>query len=196
MCFYPLKSLSHRYIDNYKKKKKSINNDTFFSPEEKMKKFISLALLTYILIAVSVALPADNDKRAYCKCSCTVAKALFNDQTAGPIRGLTFFTQDECGKTTVSGLFHKGFNPKKKQTFKILDSCGRVIRDLTSDLNVQVRDDGGSEFFSHAFDFSLDCGHKGILFPPTKPCYTKRSDDGGAVFQITSNGDIGFADIE
>jgi hypothetical protein len=163
-----------------------------------MKNFISLALLTYILIAVSVALPADNDKRDNKKCSCTVAKALFNDQTAGPIRGLTFFTQNEYGKTTVSGLIHKGFDPKKKQTFKILDYCGRVIRDLTSDLNVQVRDDGGSEFFSHTFDFSLDCGPEGILSPPTKHCHTKRQadDDEGAIFQITSNGDFSDAIIE
>ena len=166
---------------------------------------MKLALLTYVLvsfIAVPAALPTDNErtlnKRQYKKCSCTVAKALFDDHsaTAGPIRGITFFTQDEYGKTTVSGLFHKGFNPAKKQTYKIADACGHVIHDLTSDLIVPIRSDGGSEYFSHTFDFSLNCGPEGILSTPTKPCYNKCSSGGGPAFEITSNGDSGEAYLE
>lgn len=132
-------------------------------------------------------------------CPCAVAKATFFDGlSTGPIRGQIYFIQDKYGYTIVSGLL-SGFEPITIQRgFKVVDHCGRLIRDLTPELNVQFIDNNTrTKPFSYKFDFNLNCDPEGILLPPTKPCYKrKRSDDGGPVFQVTSNGDAGFADIE
>ena len=182
-----------------------------------MKNFISLALLAFILlslVAVSTPLPTDDEtalnKRTSClykrnvlgkrtnvkKCPCALAESVFDPDysddyqvSEGPVKGLVVFSQDECGSTTVTGFFSKGFEDKNSNyTFQIVNDCGEVIRDLTKGLNVSLSNDDGTKAFTNKFDdFNLNCDNEGILYAPNKlpkrNCY-KRD---GAYMRVNNN---------
>jgi len=174
-----------------------------------MKKFISLVFLAYVLlylIAVSTALPTDDEltlnkrnsylykrnvlgKRKKDKvCHCALAEAIFS---GGPVKGLVIYAQDESGDTTVTGQFSKGFKDKSKYySFLITDDSGVVIRDLTSGLNVQFTDDEGTEPFRHKFnDFNLNCDNDGILFTKSSKPETLSKSESGSYMRINEGGD-------
>lgn len=176
-----------------------------------MNKFISLAFFAYILlslIAVSAALQTDEqtlEKRTGCltkrglgkrtdkKCPCALAEAVFD----GLVGGLTVYAQDECGFTTVTGLFSKGFQDAgKNYTFQVVDECGEVLQDLTSGLNVQPSPDGGTKSFRNLFEnFNLNCDNTGILAPRgglrkrTCPNKMMKRQGGGSYMRINESGD-------
>src|SRR5688572_15767769 len=102
-----------------------------------MRKFISLALLACVLLSLltaSEALPSSSSpekrhntclyKRTVLgkrtnvkKCPCALAEAIFDD---GPVGGLVVYAQDECGSTTITGQFNKGFEDTSAHfTFKV-----------------------------------------------------------------------------
>ncbi|CAI2164555.1 3717_t:CDS:1 [Funneliformis geosporum] len=100
------------------------------------------------------------------QCQTTIAEAIFQDV----FEGFFFFAQDECGSTTIVGMFSHGFeifnNDTSDVKFQILDSCNRTIYDLTDELNVQINNDGSTDPFSYTFEeINLDCYDDGILFP-------------------------------
>ncbi|CAG8502758.1 7771_t:CDS:1 [Funneliformis mosseae] len=158
-----------------------------------MKSLTILAFILLSIIAVSSALPSHNDqleKRTYpClhkrnvlgkrteerRCPCALAESIF-DGTSGPVKGLMVYAQDECGSTTITGLFSSGFeDTTKNYTFSIVDFCGKVIRDLTDDLNIEFSE-GGSKAFKSKVDFNLNCDKEGILFTEnSKPGLNKRT---------------------
>src|SRR6266498_4127447 len=183
-----------------------------------MKKFISLILLACILLSLITtleALPSVEKRTNTCKykrnvlgkrtnvkkCPCTLAETVFDDA----VKGIVVYAQDECGSTTITGQFSKGFeDPSKNYTFLIVDKCGYVIRDLTHDLAVPFSGDGGSKAFNtKIYDLNLNCDENGILnkqpystYSNKRTCnthkYSKR--DPGDVFptymRINENGDF------
>jgi hypothetical protein len=57
------------------------------------------------------------------------------------------FAQDECGDTTITGFWSKGFDPSyQNYTFDIIDDCGNVLHSL-GNMGVQVNNDGSTEPF-------------------------------------------------
>ncbi|CAG8566062.1 6735_t:CDS:2 [Funneliformis caledonium] len=75
-------------------------------------------------------------------CQCTIAEAIFDSS----FKGLFFFSQDECGSTTIAGI-----------------------------LNVQFCDDGSTKPFTHTFPaINLDCNKDGIFIPEAGK-YSKRA---------------------
>ncbi len=166
-----------------------------------MKNFITLAFLSHVLltlIVVSAILPSDAkplvqnlfkrsvlDKRTDVeKCPCTLARSLFDSGVSeGPAKGLVIFAQDECGSTTITGLFSKGFEDTSKDyIFKIVDKCGDVIYDLTQGLCVELNNEGGTKFFSHKFDdINLNCNSDGILNRGSAKKIYKRQNTSGSL---------------
>jgi len=142
-----------------------------------------------LLIAVSAALSIDHEpsvhsyvKRNNCpfvkrdilskrnvkKCHCTLARSIFVPKKTGPIKGLVIYAQDECGSTTITGLFSRGFKNVKSVKVFIVDSCDRILYNVTKELDITPTNYGDTEPFSHKFDeINLDCGNDGILFPQT-----------------------------
>ncbi|CAI2183248.1 7395_t:CDS:2 [Funneliformis geosporum] len=132
-------------------------------------------------------------KRTDSKCPCALAEAVFE----GAVGGLTVYAQDECGFTTVTGLFSKGFQDTNKNfTFQVVDDCGTVLQDLTEGLKVQPSGDGGTKSFRNLFEnFSLNCGNTGILVPQNgltkRTCSRKlkKRQGSGAYMRINEGGD-------
>ncbi|CAI2170968.1 10770_t:CDS:1 [Funneliformis geosporum] len=163
--------------------------------------YFNIFVLLVFFTAVSTALTTRNDlsihkleKRTTCpynskrsvliernedkQCSCSMAEAIFSNK----LQGLFFFAQDECGSTTIAGLFSSGFevfNSTSNITFEIIDSCNRTLYDLTDGLNVQFNYNGSTKPFRYTFDeINLDCDKDGILFPQVgKSHYNKRTCD-------------------
>ncbi|CAG8566046.1 6734_t:CDS:1 [Funneliformis caledonium] len=110
-------------------------------------------------------------------CKCTIAESTFSSSFSG----FSFYSQDECGRTTIAGMFSRGFeifNSTDDIRFEIVDSCNRTLHDLTDGLNVQFNNDGSTDPFIHTFDeINLDCFEDGILFPQIGK-NNKRSCDG------------------
>lgn len=100
-------------------------------------------------------------RQSGCMCQCTVATATFNDA----VTGIIVFSQDTCGSTLVSGLFSQGLNDpdKNRYAFLIVDPCGNVLRNLTSDLNVSYSMNGTLPFETRPDNFNLDCDSSGVL---------------------------------
>ncbi|CAG8457729.1 3632_t:CDS:1 [Funneliformis mosseae] len=164
--------------------------------------YFNIFVLLIFFTAVSTALTTRNDlsvhkieKRTTCaynskrnvliernedkQCSCSLAESIFSNK----LKGFFFFAQDECGSTTIAGLFSSGFevfNSTENITFEIVDSCNRTLYDITYGLNVQFNDDGSTDPFRYTFDeINLDCDDDGILFPQVgKSHYNKRTCDG------------------
>ncbi|CAG8503309.1 5031_t:CDS:1 [Funneliformis mosseae] len=179
------------------------------------------------VIAVSAVSPIDDDldddyaleKRSTCvfkrdgvtkrttvkRCPSTLANAIFDPEWSktekvsdGPIKGLVVFAQDECGRTTVTGYFSKGFNSTKKYKYLIIDNCEEVVWDMTKGLNIRITDEGSTRAFSHTYDkVNLDCDMNGILmkeaerseplFKRTCKNLSKRAAS-DKYFRITENG--------
>ncbi|CAG8508779.1 4017_t:CDS:1 [Gigaspora rosea] len=135
-------------------------------------------------------------------CPCTLATSKFK----GKVNGVIVYAQDECGTTTVVGFFGNGFKKDKKYEFKITDDCGKVLRDMTDDLNVTFVDGGTEPFSAKLYDVNLNCDKHGVLNahtpkPPHNstvpykrhnkidPCSSKyRKRDYGAETVIYENG--------
>ncbi len=133
-----------------------------------------LAYILSLLITVSATLPTDyesNKTKDVASCPCALAKSVFDESSDGPVKGLVVYAQDECGHTTITGIFSKGFeDTSKNYRFKIVDSCGTVVHDLTSGLNVRFDNFGGTKVFRNKFrNINLNCNRKGILSIKPKP---------------------------
>ncbi|CAG8527304.1 6539_t:CDS:1 [Funneliformis mosseae] len=109
-------------------------------------------------------------------CKCTIAEAIFDSS----FKGLFFFSQDECGSTTIAGMFSRGFETLDSTddiSFEIVDNSNRTLHDLTDGLNVQFCDDGSTKPFTHTFpEINLDCNKDGIFVPEVGK-YSKRAAD-------------------
>ncbi|CAG8728036.1 17185_t:CDS:1, partial [Racocetra persica] len=160
-----------------------------------LKIFTSLALLCLLIsMAVALAVPESSlvvrtekttcykkrsplEKRNddYYKdetCPCAVATAVFNNK----LHGITAYTQDECGCTKAIGLFSSGFNPDKKYCAFITDRCGKILHNITDQLNLKINKDGSTEpFVSELPDINLNCKKDGILL--AFPKHSKRTED-------------------
>ncbi|CAG8743232.1 5176_t:CDS:1, partial [Funneliformis caledonium] len=128
-------------------------------------------------------------------CPCTIAESIFYTE----FRGFTFYSQDECGSTTIAGMFSRGFetlNSTNNITFEIVDSCNRTLYDLTEGLNVQINDDGSTDPYLYTFDeITLDCFEDGILFPQVgkyskRTCGSNQRRDGDNSMVVKQNDDI------
>jgi hypothetical protein len=146
-----------------------------------MKKFTSLAFLAvalFFFIAVSSASPSLEKRTNTCpqqykrnvlgkrtnveKCPCALASATFDDEK---VVGYVILAQDECGSTTVTGLFSKGLDDPQKNnyTFAIADDCGQIVKDLGTLGSTFAN--GGTKPFAQKFDnFNLNCDKSGIFF--------------------------------
>ncbi|CAI2176825.1 6753_t:CDS:2 [Funneliformis geosporum] len=153
-------------------------------------------MITLIALVYKSALPSQNsqlDKRTnHCLhkrdvlgkrtntrvCSCALAESVF-DGTSGPVNGIIIYAQDECGSTTITGLFSSGFeDTSQNYTFKIVDNCGKVLRDVTKDLNIQFSEGGSKAFKSKVDDINLNCAKDGILLTKnSRSGLTKRTCD-------------------
>ncbi|CAG8682845.1 19988_t:CDS:1, partial [Racocetra fulgida] len=101
------------------------------------------------------------------QCSSVVATATFNDG----IIGLVNFFQDPCGRTFISGLFHKGFDPNSKYAFEIIDGCGAVVRNITDDLGIIIEEDGSTKsFIKKISNLNLNCDPSSVLSPSNSSC--------------------------
>ncbi|CAG8719333.1 17474_t:CDS:2 [Dentiscutata erythropus] len=99
-------------------------------------------------------------KRTYDKkCPCVLATSNFN----GKVKGLVVYSQDECGATTVVGIFKSGFKKGHRYDFLITDDCGNPIRNMTADLHVNFVNGGTAPFHAKLLDVSLNCDKYGIL---------------------------------
>ncbi|CAG8734172.1 17982_t:CDS:1 [Gigaspora margarita] len=100
------------------------------------------------------------ETRTYDKiCPCALATSEFK----GKVNGVIVYSQDECGITRVVGQFRSGFKKDKHYKFKITDDCGRVLRDMTHDLNVTFVDGGTDTFSAKLYDVNLNCDKHGVL---------------------------------
>lgn len=140
-------------------------------------KFTTLALCFVILFASIHFIPATNaylvpsgypkrsilERDSHDKCNCTVVTATFE----GVVTGIVTFAQDPSGSTLITGLFSQGLvDPDKYQyNYLIVDSCGKVLRNLTCDLNVTYSNGGTLPFSVRLYDFNLDCDSNGVLRP-------------------------------
>jgi len=134
------------------------------------------------------------------KCSCSVARSVFDGQLSeGPMRGFVMYGQDECGHTTISGIYFVGFIKGHKYDFLLVDGCGNTLHDITNDLDVQLNNSGGTKPFAHKFtNINLDCDDNGLLNIKTnkktplnkRTCkrISKREPD-SAYMRINDNGD-------
>jgi len=99
-------------------------------------------------------------KRTPEKCPCQLAYADFTDE-GGPVGGYVVYAQDECGETTITGIFTKGIS--HNTTFDVVDECDRVVESL-GNLGIEVADNEGStKSFRQKFPFNLNCDKQGIL---------------------------------
>ncbi|CAG8749965.1 11660_t:CDS:1, partial [Funneliformis mosseae] len=128
-------------------------------------------------------------------CKCTIAESTFSSSFSG----FSFFSQDECGRTTIAGMFSRGFeifNSTNDIRFEIVDSCNRTLHDLTDGLNVQFNNDGSTDPFIHTFDqINLDCFEDGILFPQVaknskRSCGGNQRRDGPNAMTVKEGDDI------
>ncbi|CAI2176847.1 3464_t:CDS:1 [Funneliformis geosporum] len=123
-------------------------------------------------------------------CKCSLAESIFSSS----IKGLFFFSQDECGSTTISGMFSHGFEVFNTSciTFEIVDSYNRTLYDLTDGLNVQFNNDGSTDPFAHTFhEINLDCFENGILFPQVgKNSKRQETGDSGNKSAVKNDGEI------
>ncbi|GBB88690.1 hypothetical protein RclHR1_15250004 [Rhizophagus clarus] len=100
------------------------------------------------------------------QCPCAAAYADFDSihASSGPFRGFVSFSQDETGCTTIFGAFYQGFEPDCNYDFTIKNGCSGTEYNITSDLNVELTNDGGTKFFSHRFDdINLTCKSDGLI---------------------------------
>ncbi|RGB30725.1 hypothetical protein C1646_744765 [Rhizophagus diaphanus] len=114
-------------------------------------------------------MPADDKladlfyKRTNCKCE-TAFSNFDSSSSSGPFRGFVGFGQDESGSTTIFGAFNRGFDPNCFYEFLIENEHGKVLYNVTRGLNVQIKNDGGTEAFTHKFkNINLNCHNNGIL---------------------------------
>ncbi|CAG8689396.1 15125_t:CDS:1 [Cetraspora pellucida] len=118
-------------------------------------------------------------KRHEEKCPCAVATAIFNNK----FKGITVYTQDECGTTTATGYFSSGFSPDKQYCAFITDDCGKILHNITDALNLQINQDGSvTPFTSKLYDINLNCDEDGILLaytpkPAENTTVSKRTED-------------------
>jgi len=125
------------------------------------------------------------------KCPCQLAFADFTNE-GGVIGGYVVYAQDECGETTVTGIFTKGITPNT--TFAIVDDCGRKIQNL-GNLGIEVADNSGStKSFRQKFEFDLNCTNQGVFnVKPSdyrkRTCNSKRQDpeSGGTGTHMETN---------
>ncbi|CAI2181867.1 2728_t:CDS:1 [Funneliformis geosporum] len=128
-------------------------------------------------------------------CKCTIAESVFSTE----FRGFSFYSQDECGQTTIAGMFSRGFetlNDTSDIYFQIVDSCDRLLYDLTEGLNVQINNDGSTDPFLYTFsEINLDCFDDGILFPQVgknskRNCNLNRRQDGNNAMAVKKGTDV------
>ncbi|CAG8594256.1 11593_t:CDS:1 [Diversispora eburnea] len=165
-------------------------------------KFISFALsiLTLSIILSAVAHPDihEYNKRLpkLLSCPCKVAKATFDSNVFGQV----IFAQDNSGGTLVTGFFSEGMHPERHAIqYYVKNSCGKLLYNMTSALNVKYRKNGTYPFSVRLNDFNLNCNSKGVLLSSCKRHHHKRQaedDTGSPSFEINSNGDSAVADIE
>ncbi|CAB4441710.1 unnamed protein product [Rhizophagus irregularis] len=135
-----------------------------------MNKLAFLIHILLFLITVSSAFPANDGladlfyKRHHCSCAAAYADFDSSHSSSGPFRGFVAFSQDETGCTTIFGAFNQGFVPDCTYDFLIKNGCSGTEYKITSDLNVEITNDGGTKAFSHKFDnINLNCQSDGLL---------------------------------
>jgi len=163
-----------------------------------LKNFTPTFLVIFFLITFASA-TCSNSKRDVLgkrnpeKCNCQLAFAEFN--STGYV-GYVVFSQDECGDTTITGFYSKGFDSNSQNvTFDITDDCGNVIQSLGS-MGVKFTGDGGTKPFRNKFDFDLNCTKSGVLntksayYKHKRNChYYKRQDPGSGGAHMAVNND-------
>jgi len=161
-----------------------------------LKNFTPTFLVIFFLITIASATCSNSKrnvlgKRTPEKCNCQLA---FTEFDSKGYYGYVVLSQDECGDTTFTGFFSRGFDSNKNYTFETIDDCGNVTHEL-GDLGIEFDNSGGTKPFRQKFGFDLNCTKKGILNTPSayykkRNChYNKRQTpgNGGAGMQISGD---------
>ncbi|CAG8461287.1 7610_t:CDS:1 [Acaulospora colombiana] len=172
--------------------------------------FILALILFSALVSVEANSCCSHKKRSYdlldkrnkgesSKCPCALAEAAFSDK----VKGITVFSQNECGITTITGFLTGLVDPcKNNYTFFIVDRCGNVLDDLTNVLHAKINNDGTTQFTAKDDKLNLNCDKDGILnafcsnkttttscYPTTTATYHKYyKRDTGSSMRINQNG--------
>jgi len=166
----------------------------------------ALALILFFAAIVVVSVEANtcsyNNKRSYGPpskrnkdkddkdkhCPCALAQASFSKN----VTGITVYSQNECGSTTVTGFLTGLKNPCKNQyAFLIVDKCGNLLSNMTDSLNATIAEDGTTTFTAVVDSLNLNCDKDGILnavCTPKTSKYSKRQSSPGSDMQINQNG--------
>lgn len=124
------------------------------------------------------------------QCPCALAQATF-DKT---VCGISVFAQNELGQTTITGYLTGLVDPHKNQYAFLIESCGKIIANLTNVLNATISEAGVAKFTALDKDLNLNCNANGILnlvcnstTTTTKP-YSSYKRQNGSNMQINQNG--------